>query len=67
MKRFAQVWYVAQVEGAFFVRFPKLMAATVLVALLPAFYTLIYLASVWDPASKTCAFVTATPGNDLMG
>ena len=59
MKRFAQAWYVARVEGEFFARFPKLLAATVLVALLPAFYTVIYLASVWDPASKTSALPVA--------
>ncbi len=59
MKRFGQVWYVARVEAEFFIRFPKLMAATILVALLPAFYTVIYLASVWDPASKTGALPVA--------
>lgn len=59
MKLIAQACYVARVEGAFFARFPKLLAATVLVALLPAFYTVIYLASVWDPASKTGALPVA--------
>lgn len=59
MKLFHQAGYVARIEGAFFARFPKLLAATILVALLPAFYTVIYLASVWDPASKTGALPVA--------
>lgn len=59
MKRLAQAWYVARVEGAFFARFPKLLAATVLVALLPACYTVIYLSSVWDTASKANALPVA--------
>jgi putative membrane protein len=49
----SQIWSVARSEAAFFARFPRLLAAAGLVALLPAFYALIYLASVWDPASNT--------------
>jgi len=46
---------VARLEGGFFARYPKLLVATLVVALVPAIYTLIYLSSVWDPASHTQA------------
>ena len=46
---------VARLEGGFFARYPKLLVATLVVALVPAVYTLIYLSSVWDPASHTQA------------
>ena len=55
----SQAWYIVRSEAAFFARFPKLLAATGLVAFLPAFYALIYLASVWDPAGKTAALPVA--------
>lgn len=53
MKFFAQILYILRLEGQFFIRFPKLVLATVLVALIPAIYIVIYLASVWDPAART--------------
>lgn len=53
MKFFAQTLYILRVEGQFFVRFPKLLLATLLVALIPSIYIIIYLASVWDPAART--------------
>jgi putative membrane protein len=55
MKVLEQVSWVARAEGRFFLRFPKLIAAAVLVAFLPSLYALIYLSSVWDPASRTGA------------
>jgi putative membrane protein len=39
-------------EAQSFTRYPKLFAATVLVACIPALYAFIYLSSMWDPASK---------------
>lgn len=48
-----QVQLVARIESGFFVRFPKLLIATLVVALIPALYTLIYLSSVWDPTAHT--------------
>lgn len=53
MAFFSQVQFIARIESGFFVRFPKLLVATLVVALIPALYTLIYLSSVWDPASHT--------------
>ena len=50
---FSQVRLIARIEAGFFVRFPKLLVATLVVALIPALYTLIYLSSVWDPSSHT--------------
>jgi putative membrane protein len=44
---------LARLEAGFFVRYPKLLLAGLVVALIPALYVLIYLSSVWDPASKT--------------
>jgi len=47
-----QFLYVLRLELQFFARFPKLIGASVLVACIPALYAFIYLASVWDPASR---------------
>ena len=55
MKVLSHAWWIARTEQRFFFRFPKLVIATVLVAFLPSFYALIYLSSIWDPASKTGA------------
>lgn len=45
--------YIARTEFGFFSRFPKLLWATLAVALIPALYVVIYLSSVWDPAGRT--------------
>jgi putative membrane protein len=55
MKLFGQIAFIARSEAQFFARFPKLLLATALVALIPAFYALIYLSSVWDPESHSGA------------
>jgi putative membrane protein len=44
---------LARLEAGFFVRYPRLLLGGLVVALIPALYVLIYLSSVWDPASKT--------------
>lgn len=54
-----QIAYVARNEVQAFLRYPKLMLATVAVALLPALYAVIYLSSVWDPAANTGALPVA--------
>jgi putative membrane protein len=59
MKFVAQTVYVWRAEIQFFQRFPKLLWATVAVILIPSMYALIYLASVWDPASNTKALSVA--------
>lgn len=53
MRFFSQIMLIVHIEARFFTRFPKLLYATVVVSLLPAIYTLIYLSSVWDPTSHT--------------
>ncbi|MEN9538364.1 MAG: hypothetical protein RLZZ126_599 [Pseudomonadota bacterium] len=53
MKFFTQAYSIVRIEAGFFTRFPKLLLATFFVVLLPAFYAVIYLSSVWDPAAKT--------------
>ena len=52
MKFYRQVMFTLRIEAQFFVRFPRLILALLLVVSLPALYTAIYLASVWDPASR---------------
>jgi putative membrane protein len=52
MHLWSQILYILRLEAQAFTRYPKLFAATLLVTLIPAMYTFIYLSSVWDPASK---------------
>ena len=44
---------IVRSEVDLFRRFPRLMLAALAIALVPAFYALIYLASVWEPNAKT--------------
>lgn len=46
-------WRIVRTDLSLFRRFPKLVLATIAIALVPAFYALIYLSSVWDPNAKT--------------
>lgn len=46
---------IVRLELHFFWRYPRLLLAALVVVLIPALYVLIYLSSVWDPASKTSA------------
>lgn len=55
----SQVALVARLETQFYLRQPRLLLAALAVALIPAIYVLIYLASVWDPASHTGALPVA--------
>jgi len=59
MSPYAQVALVARLETQFYLRQPKLLLAALAVALIPAIYVLIYLSSVWDPASHTGALPVA--------
>ena len=47
-----QTLFVLGTEVRFFLRFPKLFGATLLVMCIPALYAFIYLSSVWDPAAR---------------
>ncbi|MCX8520611.1 MAG: YhgE/Pip domain-containing protein [Rhodoferax sp.] len=47
-----QTVHLLRLEVQFFLRFPKLIAAALLVVFIPALYTFIYLSSVWDPMSR---------------
>ena len=60
----SQVLLIVRIEAGFFVRFHKLLLATIVVALIPAIYTLIYLSSVWDPASHTQSLAVALVNMD---
>ena len=55
MKPFHQARHIASIEAGFFVIFPKLLLATAFVLLIPVFYAVTYLSSVWDPGAKTGA------------
>jgi YhgE/Pip-like protein len=55
MKLFTQIGFVARAELRYFARYPKLLLASLVVVLLPALYSVIYLSSVWEPESKTSA------------
>jgi len=66
MKFFSQVLLIVRIEAGFFKRFPKLLLATIVVGLIPAIYTLIYLSSVWDPASHTQSLSVALVNLDQV-
>lgn len=59
MNLWSQALVIARIEVSFFLRFRKLLLATVVVGLIPAIYTVIYLSSVWDPQSNTGAMAVA--------
>ena len=55
MNFYRHILFIARIEARFFVRYPRLLVAALAVALIPALYAIIYLSSVWDPASNTGA------------
>jgi putative membrane protein len=52
MRLLSQILFILRLEAGPFLRIPKLLAATLLVACIPALYAFIYLSSVWDPAAR---------------
>jgi putative membrane protein len=62
---------VISAEFRLFKRFPRLKAAVIAVAMVPAVYALIYLSSVWDPNAKTSdlpvGFVNLDAGINYQG
>ncbi|MEI6661990.1 MAG: YhgE/Pip domain-containing protein [Comamonadaceae bacterium] len=54
-KIFRQARSIARLEIGFFLRRYKLMWSVAAVALIPSLYTVIYLSSLWDPASHSQA------------
>jgi putative membrane protein len=59
MTLIAQVLRIAHIEAASLVRHHQALMAAVVVSLIPALYCLIYLFSVWDPASHTGSLAVA--------
>lgn len=53
MRLFANAFSIARQEFGLFKRFPKLRVSVPGIIIIPALYALIYLSSVWDPASRT--------------
>lgn len=64
MKLFSQIFFIARIEARYFVRFPRLLWATTIVALIPALYCVIYLSSVWDPGAHTGALAVGVVNLD---
>lgn len=71
MKALREILLVARMEATLFRRFPKLSLAVIGAVVAPALYALIYLESVWDPASRTEALpaiiVNLDAGADAYG
>ncbi len=55
MKLFRQAFTLARIEASYLCRHARLLAAALVVVLVPAVYAWIYLASVWDPTARTNA------------
>lgn len=55
---------IARVDAGFFLRYPRLLLAAVVVVLIPALYVVIYLSSVWDPAARTVALAVGVVNLD---
>jgi putative membrane protein len=64
MQFLRQTWVIFRIEAQLFVHYPKLLLATLAVAVIPALYAVIYLSSVWDPAAKTGALPVAVVNLD---
>ena len=64
MKPLFRILAIARIEGWYLLRYPKLLAATLVIILVPVGYALIYLFSVWDPLSNTAALPVAIANND---
>lgn len=59
MKLLSQVFFIANIEAGFFIRFRRFAWATFAVACIPALYAVIYLSSVWDPTANTHSLAVA--------
>ena len=59
MKLLLQILTIARPEASFFRRYPRTLATGLVVALIPALYSLLYLASIWDPTAHTGALKVA--------
>jgi putative membrane protein len=59
MKVFARIGYIACIEARFLMHYRRLLLSTVVVVLVPALYSLIYLGSVWDPEGHSTALPVA--------
>ncbi|MBC7956205.1 MAG: YhgE/Pip domain-containing protein [Cytophagales bacterium] len=71
MKTLRDAWAIARLEAGLFKRFPTLGWSVLGVLVIPALYAFIYLASVWDPASRTgslpAAIVNLDQGVEYRG
>lgn len=61
---FSEIAYVARQELMVLWRYPKMLLAVLVVAVLPSVYAAIYLTSVWDPAARTQALPVAVVNLD---
>ena len=59
MRLLLQILTIARLEASFFRRYPRTLVTGLVVALIPALYSLLYLASIWDPTAHTGALRVA--------
>ena len=59
MRLLLQILTIARLEASFFRRYPRTLVTGLVVALIPALYSLLYLASIWDPTAHTGALSVA--------
>ena len=71
MQFFRQIYAIARLEAAFLTGQAKIAGSVLAVALIPALYSVIYLSSLWDPASHSQALnvgmVNRDPGFVYQG
>ena len=59
MKLLLQILTIARLEASFYRRYPRTLVSVLVIALIPALYSLLYLSSIWDPAAHTEALRVA--------
>jgi putative membrane protein len=64
MQLFKQIYSIARTEAGFFTVHAKIAWSVMAVALIPAFYSVIYLSSLWDPASHSQALNVGIVNSD---
>ena len=64
MKLFLQIVFIVRNEANYLLRHPKKLISGAMLALVPAMYCVLYIASVWDPDTKTNALPVAVVNRD---
>lgn len=64
MKFFFQIVFIVRNEANYLLRYPKKLLSGAALVLVPALYCVLYIASVWDPDTKTSALQVAVVNLD---